>query len=167
GEAFDKVAKLLNIGYPGGVAIENIAEGFEGTIQLPYPLEREDDFSFSGLKTSVLTIIRKNNSITEEFKKDLCASFQKTVVKILVDKTIRASKKYGIKNIVISGGVASNKLLREKILEYAKQENIEVFIPQKRFCTDNAGMIGVVGYHFLKRGIKTDLSISAIPDWTL
>jgi N6-L-threonylcarbamoyladenine synthase len=101
GEAFDKVAKLLNIGYPGGVAIEKLAEGVEGTINLPYPLEREDDFSFSGLKTAVLTIIKKNQTITEDFKKDLCASFQKTVVKILVDKTIRACKKFKIKKIVI------------------------------------------------------------------
>lgn len=167
GEAFDKVAKLLGIGYPGGVAIEKFSEGVVGTIDLPYPLEKESDFSFSGLKTAVLSIVKKTGKLSEDFKKDLCASFQKTVVKILVDKTIRSGKKYKIKNIVISGGVASNKLLREEIIKTASDENMKVFIPQKKFCTDNAGMIGVVGYHFLKQGIKTDLSISAIPDWTL
>lgn len=167
GEAFDKVAKLLEIGYPGGVAIENLSEGVIGTIDLPYPLEQEFDFSFSGLKTAVLTIVKKTTTMSEDFKKDLCASFQRTVVKILVDKTIRAGKKNKVKNIVISGGVASNKLLREEIVKYAKEENMEVFIPQKRFCTDNAGMIGVVGYHFLKKGDYTDLSVSAIPDWSL
>lgn len=166
GEAFDKVAKLLDIGYPGGVAIEKFAEGISGSINLPYPLEKENDFSFSGLKTAVLTIVKKTNKISNDFKKELCASFQQTVVKILVDKTIRACKKYKVKNIVISGGVASNKLLRQEIAKSANMENLEVFIPEKKFCTDNAGMIGVVGYHFISNGIETDLSISAIPDWT-
>ncbi len=166
GEAFDKVAKLLGIGYPGGVAIEKFAEGVRGSINLPYPLEKEKDFSFSGLKTAVLTIVKKTDNLSDDFKKNLCASFQEKVVKILVDKTVRACKKYKVKNIVISGGVASNKLLRQEITTIAKSEDLEVFIPQKKFCTDNAAMIGVVGYYFLKNNFKTDLSVSAIPDWS-
>lgn len=167
GEAFDKIAKLLNLGYPGGVAIEKIAKDHEGTINLPYPLEKDDDFSFSGLKTAVLTIVKKNHPLSEDFIIDLSASFQKKVVDILIDKTLRAVKKYNVKNIVISGGVASNKLLRTKFLKKAEEENLKLYIPDKKFCTDNAAMIGIVGYHFLKNGQYTELSTSAKPDWTL
>jgi len=167
GEAFDKVAKILELGYPGGVAIESIAGDFEGTIQLPYPLEKENDFSFSGLKTAVLTLIKKQKNLTYDFKKDLAASFQKVVIDILIDKTIKTAKKYGIKHIVICGGVASNKLLREKIIKFTIDENLQIFIPEKKFCTDNAGMISVVGEYLLKNGIYSDLSISAMPDWSI
>lgn len=167
GEAFDKVAKLLNLGYPGGVAIEEAAQDFEGTYSLPYPLEKEDDFSFSGLKTAILSIVKRTPSITPEFVKDLSASFQKMVIKILVDKTIKAAEKYNIKQIVISGGVASNKLLRKTMLDMADAKSIKVFIPSKHYCTDNAAMIGVVGHYFLSKGFKTDLSASAIADWAI
>lgn len=167
GESFDKTAKLLNLGYPGGVAIQNIAEDTEGTITLPKPLEKEDDFSFSGLKTHVLNIAKKQSPLSPEFVKNMAASFQKTVVEILAGKTINAALKTGVKQIVVSGGVSANKLLRKTMREKAAQHNLQVFIPLSEFCTDNAAMIGIVGHHFLSKGITTPLSASATPDWQI
>lgn len=167
GESFDKVAKMLGLGYPGGVAIQNVSENFDGSITLPKPLEREDDFSFSGLKTHVSNIIKKQEVLSDEFKKNMAASFQKTVVEILTTKTINAAIKAGATHVVISGGVSANRLLRKKIHEKASLNNLRVFIPPPEFCTDNAAMIGVVGHKLLSDGITTELSASAIPDWVL
>ncbi len=167
GEAFDKVAKLLDLGYPGGVAIERFVGDFIGTIDLPRPLSNEDDFSFSGLKTAVANIVRKQVTLTEEFKKDIASSFQKTVVDILVEKTIKEALKKGIKEIVISGGVSANRLLRKNLSDAAYKHNLNIYIPSMKYCTDNAAMIGVVGLMLLQRGITAPATVSAIPDLTL
>ncbi len=164
GEAFDKVAKLLGLGYPGGVAIERFAGNFSGTIEFPKPLFNEEDFSFSGLKTAVVNLVRKQENLTDEIKKDISASFQRTVVEILTEKTIREALRQGVKNIVISGGVSANRLLRKRLAEASKTYNFNVYIPSMKYCTDNAAMIGVVGLMLLERGMVADPTVSAIPD---
>jgi len=165
GEAFDKVAKLLGLGYPGGVAIERFVGDFDGDIIFPKPLEKEKDFSFSGLKTAVLNIVKKNRDLTEELKRNISSSFQKTVVEILTEKTVSEALKRGIKNIVISGGVSANKLLRKNFQALADKSNLKIYIPSPKYCTDNAGMIGAVGLNLLSKGIFAPETISAIADW--
>ncbi len=152
GEAFDKVAKLLGLGYPGGPVISQMAKkGERGKIRLPRPLLEDPsfDFSFSGLKTAVLNFIRKNPNFKTE---DLCAEFEEAVCEVLTLKTIRASNKLDIKKVVVAGGVASNARLRELFFKKAEKEGIEVFFPSPEFCTDNAAMIGVVGFYKWKKG---------------
>lgn len=167
GESFDKVAKILKLGYPGGPVIQRVAGNFAGDIDLPMPLLKEKDFSFSGLKTAVLNLSRKYPDLSDEVKKNIAASFQKTVVEILTEKTITAAINAGTKDIVISGGVAANALLRKTFFEKVDKSGLNIIIPDQHFCTDNAAMIGIVGHHFLSRGFTTDLSCSAIPDWSL
>lgn len=165
GEAFDKVAKVLGLGYPGGVAIERFVGDFEGNIILPKPLDKEKDFSFSGLKTSVLNIIKKHHYLSLEDKKNIASSFQKTVVEILTEKTISEAVKRGVKNIVISGGVSANKLLRKRFQELTEENKINLYIPSPKYCTDNAAMIGAVGINLYEKKIFADKTISAISDW--
>jgi len=167
GEAFDKVAKILGLGYPGGPAIQQLAGDTAGEIELPSPLLKEKDFSFSGLKTAVLNIAKKNQPLSEDFKVSLAASFQKKVVEILVEKTVSAAKYYKTKDIVVAGGVSANRLLRAEFEKRSREENLNIYIPSFDFCTDNAAMIGVVGQYFLSKGVTTPLSVSAIPDWTI
>lgn len=165
GESFDKVAKILDLGYPGGPAIEKLVTDFKGDIELPSPLQKDRDFSFSGLKTFILNLTKKCSPLNESMKINIAASFQKKVVEILVAKTITASKHYGTKDIVISGGVSANKLLRELMKERSSQADFNLYIPSFEFCTDNAAMIGVVGHYFLSKGYSTPLTVSAMPDW--
>ncbi len=152
GEAFDKVAKLLGLGYPGGPIISKLAEkGNPNSVSLPRPmLDTQDfDFSFSGLKTAVLNLLKQK---AVPFKAaDICASFQEAVCDVLVEKTRRASETLGVKRIVVSGGVASNQRLRERFSEL-KTSGFEVLFPSKEFCTDNAAMIAVSGYFEFKKG---------------
>lgn len=168
GEAFDKVAKFLGLGYPGGPIIEELSKkGNPSAIKFPQPfLGKESfDFSFSGLKTAVVNYIQSNKGMKEDLPDDLIydivSSFQNVMVEILVKKTINAAKKQGLRRIVISGGVASNQYLRHKMTERAKEEKMKVYIPSPSLCTDNAAMVGVIGYEYLKRGRKSNLSINA------
>jgi N6-L-threonylcarbamoyladenine synthase len=151
GEAFDKVAKLLGLGYPGGPIIETMAaKGNAEAISFPRAeLRGSFDFSFSGLKTAVLNYLRKH---PESKKEDIAASFQSAVIEVLVKKTIEAAKKEKIKRIVLSGGVAANRALRESIKQRAMNENIEVYLPSLPLCTDNAAMIASAGFHHFKNG---------------
>ncbi len=167
GESFDKVAKILGLGYPGGPVIQEVAGDFIGDIELPTPLLKERDFSFSGLKTAALNLSKKNQPLSDSFKTNLAASFQRKVVEILVEKTILAAKLYATKDIVVSGGVSANMMLRRVFENRCKDENINLFIPSFDFCTDNAAMIGVVGHHFLSKGVVTPLTVSAVPDWSI
>jgi N6-L-threonylcarbamoyladenine synthase len=147
GEAFDKTAKLLGLGYPGGPALAALAEnGGSGTWPLPRPMIHRDgfDFSFSGLKTAVMLKVREaeERSILEESRADIAASFQKAVVDTLVKRTLKAAKHKDATRLVVAGGVGANRLLRE---ELTRQFSGQVFYPRLRFCTDNGAMIAVAG----------------------
>jgi len=157
GEAFDKVAKLLGLPYPGGPAVSKLAEaGDPFAYDLPRPMLEADnlDFSFSGLKTAVYYLVKNNiDSIRLE---DLCASFQRAICEVLVEKTLRACKLLGIPRVVVTGGVSANKYLRK--LFYESAGDVEVFFPSPRLCTDNAVMVGFLGWVKWKRGRRTLLT---------
>ncbi len=168
GEAFDKVAKLLGLGYPGGPIIDELSKkGDSRAIRFPRPslFKKSFDFSFSGLKTAVVLYVKANpeppGGYPEDHLRDLVSSFQEAVVEVLVRKTLQATHQEGLKRIVLCGGVAANHRLRERMKEEASHEKMKVFIPSRSFCTDNAAMIGVAGYEYLKRGIRSALSLNA------
>jgi N6-L-threonylcarbamoyladenine synthase len=174
GEAFDKVAKLLSLGYPGGPIIDELSKaGNPKAIRFPRASLGKDsfDFSFSGLKTAVVNYVKFHPGRVEDYPevliRDIVSSFQEAVVEVLVKKTLRAAQNQGLKRIVLSGGVAANRRLREKMKEEASEEKIKLYIPSPSFCTDNAAMVGVVGYEYLKRGIRSPLSLNAFSNLPL
>ncbi len=156
GEAFDKVAKLLDLGYPGGPIVSEIAEnGDPQSISFPRAWLDKDslDFSFSGLKTAVVNHVHKLQQQGALLPvEDICASFQEAVVDVLVEKTIRAAVRNEINTVVLGGGVASNKRLRNMMRQRCDAENFDLYIPRPVFCTDNAAMIGLAGYYSYQRG---------------
>jgi len=157
GEAFDKVAKLLGLGYPGGPIISSLAEkGDPDAVPLPRPLFNDPsfDFSFSGLKTAVLNVLRSGQKFRVE---DLCASFEKSVCEVLVKKTLEAAKNFGVSQVVVCGGVAANKKLRETFKKESSAKKIRVLFPSPEFCTDNAAMVGINGWFKWKKGFFADL----------
>lgn len=165
GEAFDKVAKLLGLGYPGGPIIAKRAErGDDSAIDLPRPMlaTKNLDFSFSGLKTAVLYEIKRSAEKLgdEKYINDICASFQRAAVDVLIRKTFDAIEKYRVNTIILSGGVAANDLLRLEMIQQAEKLGLFCFIPRKEFCADNAAMIALVGY-FNKEGAGSWRDISA------
>ncbi|MGB7293363.1 MAG: tRNA (adenosine(37)-N6)-threonylcarbamoyltransferase complex transferase subunit TsaD [Thermodesulfobacteriota bacterium] len=162
GEAFDKASKLLGLGYPGGVEIDRISrEGDPRSISFPRPFKNASsfDFSFSGIKTSLVYFLKKNPIIDKARLRDICASYQEAIVETLVEKTLSAAELNGIKNVVISGGVASNSRLRELAKERFEQEGLSLFIPSPEYCTDNAAMIGALGYHKSRNGESSSLGL--------
>jgi len=163
GEAFDKVARFLGLGFPGGPIIDKVAkEGDPHAVEFPRAMMDEGyDFSFSGLKTAVVYHVKrmKKEKLSDIEVKDLAASFQKAAVDTLVDKTIKAAMDKNIKTIALAGGVSANSLLRSELKKKAEAQNIEVIIPPINLCTDNAAMIGCVGYYRFKRGERTTLDI--------
>ncbi len=156
GEAFDKCAKVMNLPYPGGPVVDKLAaQGNPLAFSFAKPLPQGLDFSFSGLKTSFLYFLRdrinENPNFIEENKTDLCASLQHTIVSILVDKLVAASKQTGIKEIALAGGVSANSGLRNAVVSLGEKMGWNVFIPEFKFTTDNAAMIAIAGYFkFLK-----------------
>ncbi|MEK6755081.1 MAG: tRNA (adenosine(37)-N6)-threonylcarbamoyltransferase complex transferase subunit TsaD [Bacteroidota bacterium] len=183
GEAFDKVAKMLGIGYPGGPLIDKYAsKGNPKFVSFPRPYLEEGslEFSFSGLKTSVLYYLRKigyqtsaprvkpvNRDGYDEFLSDICASFQAAVVDVLVDKSLLAAKKHGVKDIALAGGVAANSELRRRLKEAADNLGYRVFIPKLEYCTDNGAMVAMVGYVKMKEGRTSSLELTAEPSLEL
>lgn len=154
GEAFDKVAKMLNLPYPGGPEVSKLAaDGNPEAINFPRPMINNKDynFSFSGLKTSVLYYLRDNPNVN---KADLCASFQQAAVEVLVTKTMRAVKEFGAKSVSLSGGVAANKHLRETLANTLKTHGRAFYVPDFKLCTDNAEMIGLAAAFKLHNGFK-------------
>ncbi len=163
GEAFDKVAKLLGLGYPGGVVIDRLAKkGDPERFEFPRGMihSGDYDFSFSGLKTAVAVHIKKHG-IEEGDLPDLVASFQEAVVDVLVKKTMSAARDFGVKSIIVAGGVAANSRLRYKMKAEADDSGVSVFFPPLQYCTDNAAMVAYTGYLYLTSGKADSLSLDA------
>ena len=162
GEAFDKAARILGLGYPGGPAIEQAARKGAASIQLPRAwLKGTNDFSFSGLKTALL---RRAEAGQISSVADAAASFQEAVIDVLVTKTVATARELGVKQILLAGGVASNKLLRQRLVDNSP---IPVLIPPPILCTDNAAMIAACGYYRLKAGRADSLDFDVIPSLKL
>lgn len=166
GEAFDKVAKMLGLGYPGGPIIDLIAkQSISERFNLPRPyLQGSFDFSFSGLKTAVKLLIKnlgyEEGNVDEETKKDIAKAFQSAVVDVLVEKIKWATQAENIKRVVVTGGVAANSELRARCLKL-KEEGLKVYLPSKQLCTDNAAMIAIAGYERYLKGQCSDLFLNA------
>ncbi|HCX64140.1 MAG TPA: tRNA (adenosine(37)-N6)-threonylcarbamoyltransferase complex transferase subunit TsaD [Eubacteriaceae bacterium] len=168
GEAFDKIARALGLGYPGGPAIEKAALlGDKSLVRFPRAYLEEDsyDFSFSGLKSAVLNHLNHLKMKEIDYKKeDIAASFQDAVVDVLVQKTVRAAKERNLTRVCLSGGVACNQMLRSQLQEKCMKEGISLHYPNALLCTDNASMVASAGYFAYKNGEKTSYSVSAKPN---
>jgi N6-L-threonylcarbamoyladenine synthase len=166
GEAFDKVARFLGLGYPGGPAIDREArQGDPEAIAFPRAMLHEGyDVSFSGLKTAVMNHVRKHPDVSSV---DVAASFQAAVVDVLVAKTRRAARDVGAKGLVLAGGVAANSLLRERVLQACIDDGMQAFLPSREMCTDNAAMIASAGWFRLRSDGPTSLDIGAFPNLRL
>lgn len=163
GEAYDKVARVIGIPYPGGPNVDKLAHIGRDSYNLPLPLDDDTyNFSFSGLKSAVINlkhnIMQRGGNIIDE---DLATSFQNRVVEILTKKTIKALKEYNVHRLIIAGGVAANKGLREKFEVLSKENNFELIVPEIKYCTDNAAMIGSAAYYAYKKGRISDLKLNS------
>ncbi|MFZ5441585.1 MAG: tRNA (adenosine(37)-N6)-threonylcarbamoyltransferase complex transferase subunit TsaD [Myxococcota bacterium] len=170
GEAYDKVARLLGLPYPGGQPIDQLAQGGDPTaIAFPRALKSHEvlDWSFSGLKTAVLNHVQQHGVPTGQALADLCASFQEAVADALTKKLVLGAKKAGAKQLVLCGGVAANSRLRALAQERAEEAGLKLYLPPKRLCTDNGAMIAVAGAEAFKRGVRSDLSLNSDPSWRL
>jgi N6-L-threonylcarbamoyladenine synthase len=165
GEAFDKVAKLLGLGYPGGPVIEKTAsDGYGEFTEFPVSRVPDFEFSFSGLKTAVLVYVNEKGS---EFIRmniaHVCASFQKAVIEALVTKTLKALDEYRLDTLLLAGGVAANGALKQRLGDEAEKRGFSLFVPPPVYCTDNAAMISRAGFERLKRGMYSPLTLSPEP----
>jgi len=168
GEAYDKVARAIGLGYPGGPKIDKLAkEGNPLAIQFPRAHVEgcPYDFSFSGLKSAVLNYLHHAEQTGEEINRaDVAASFQQAVVDVLVDKTLQAAKELGIDKVALAGGVASNSALRAGMEAACKKAGKKLYFPSPVFCTDNAAMIGAAAYYEYKKGVRHGLDLNAVPN---
>ena len=173
GEAFDKSAKLLGLPYPGGALLSKLAEqGVPGVYELPRPMLHSGDlsFSFSGLKTAVLTLVREHgDDLGDTFKADAARAFQEAIVEVLVKKSLKAMKQSGLKQLVVAGGVGANKQLRATLNDEARRKRFRVYYPELEFCTDNGAMIALAGCLRLQAGTpaKPAGEFSVQPRWPL
>ena len=160
GEAFDKVARVIGLGYPGGPKVDKLAKEGQANIVLPKTHRDGLDFSFSGVKTAIINLHHKNPDIN---KSDLCASFEKYVTDILLEKTLMATRKLKIHTIALAGGVSANSYIRAKF-EELKKEGYNIYYPEPILCTDNAAMIASAGYYRYMSGTTSDLKLNAVPN---
>lgn len=171
GEAFDKVARAIGLGYPGGPKIDKLAkEGNPDAIEFPraHVDDAPYDFSFSGIKSAVLNYINSANMHGEEINRaDVAASFQKAVVDALVSRAVRLTKESGMDKLAIAGGVASNSALRETVKQECEKNNIRFFSPSPKLCTDNAAMIGAAAYYEYIKGVRHGYDLNAVPNLKL
>ena len=163
GEAYDKVARVIGLPYPGGPRVDQLAHEGEDTYHLPIPLDDESyDFSFSGLKSAVINLAHNEEQRGNELNKaNLATSFQNRVVEVLAKKTLRALEEYDVDHLIVAGGVAANKGLREKLTELCQEKNTHLTFPPMKYCTDNAAMIGAAGYYAYKIGRTADLTLNS------
>lgn len=167
GEAFDKCSKMMGLGYPGGPIIDKLAaQGNPDRFKFAKPHIPGLDYSFSGIKTSLLYFVRdemaEDPSFMEKNKEDICASFQKALIDILMDKLVKAAKQTGIKEITIGGGVSANSGLRSRIEEEGRKRGWNTYLPEFKFTTDNAAMIAIAGYHHYLAGEKAPLDVAPV-----
>lgn len=165
GEAYDKVARVVGIPYPGGPLMDKMAHMGKHTYNLPAPKDDNSyDFSFSGIKSAVINLVHNEKQRGNEInKEDLATSFQETVVGILVKKTKRALSEYNIKQLLVAGGVSANSGLRKALEDACNELDVELLKPEIKYCTDNAAMIGAAGYYAYKKGDRADLSLNPEP----
>ena len=169
GEAYDKVAKVCGLEYPGGPKVDKLAKLGKDTYDLPYPLDDDSyNFSFSGIKSAVVNLVhneeQRGNKIRVE---DMCVSFQNRVVSVITKKTIKALKEYNCNNLVLAGGVAANSYLREELTKACQENDVNFSYPRMAYCTDNGAMIGAAAYYAYKKGIVADLTLNAVAVETL
>lgn len=161
GEAFDKVARVIGLGYPGGPKIDKLAKEGSNNIKIPKTHFENLDFSFSGIKTAIINMHHKNPDVN---KADLCASFEATVTEILIENTLKAAKKLNINKIALAGGVSANSYIREQFINLEKTKGMKIYYPTPILCTDNAAMIASAGYYNYINGKVSDLELNAIPN---
>ena len=167
GEAFDKCAKVLDLGYPGGPVVDKLAKiGDEERFKFSKPRIEGYNYSFSGVKTSLLYFLRdsvkENPDFIPTYLNDICASFQKTLITILLEKLIKAAKDTGIKEIALAGGVSANSGLRDAMVIEAKKRGWKIFLPELKFTTDNAAMIGITGYYRFINGLVSPIDVAPV-----
>lgn len=163
GECYDKVARVINVPYPGGPLVDKLSYEGKDSYNLPLPLDDESyNFSFSGIKSAVINLVHNEKQRGNEIRKeDIACSFQNRVVEILTKKTMRALEKYNVKNLIIAGGVSANSGIRNKFTELCKNNNINLTIPNIKYCTDNATMIASAGYFAYKKDIIANIDLKA------
>jgi len=161
GEAFDKVARVIGLGYPGGPKIDKLAKEGKPNIHLPQTYFENLDFSFSGIKTAVINLHHKTPDVD---KADLAASFEKAVTDVLITNATKAAESLNIKTIVLAGGVSANSYIRQRFLELEKTNNMKIYYPEPILCTDNAAMIASAGYYNYINGVKSNLELNAVPN---
>ena len=164
GEAFDKVARVVGLGYPGGPKVEKLAKEGKNPIELPITHVDNLDFSFSGIKTVVINLNHKNPDIN---KADLCLGFEHATTEMLINNVKKAIKETGISKVVLAGGVSANSFIRNSFDNLSKEENIEIYYPELKLCTDNAAMIASAGYYNYIEGKRSDLKLNAVPNLKL
>jgi len=169
GEAFDKTAQLLGLGYPGGLALSNLAEKGGPFFKLPRPLlnSHEFNFSFSGLKTAALTLVKKQEVMSESIKANIAFEFQEAITDVLVKKSFLALEHLNLNQLVVSGGVGANKQLRKKLTQLSSKNNFKVFFPAFEFCTDNGAMIALAGALRYHLSAKNDFKFTVKTRWRL
>lgn len=163
GEAYDKVARVIGLAYPGGPKVDKLASQGKDVYDLPLPLDDDSyDFSFSGLKSAVVNLVhnerQRGNEVSSE---NIATSFQNRVVEILVKKTMKALKEYNVQNLIVAGGVAANKGLRNRLIEECEKNGVNLTLPEIKYCTDNGAMIGAAGYYAYQKGRIASLDLNA------